>query len=94
MKTALGGWLLGADKQEHIFAIVLDAVDPIDVSPVSVALPALDNIALPVPSAVDSVIAFLTEEHVRTCIAVYAVVTISTNHRVVACPGVQHVRGC
>src|SRR5918998_3316868 len=90
----LGGWLLGANKQEHGFAIVLDAVDLIDVGRIVLAKPTLHNIHCLVPGAVDRVIAVVTEEHVRTGIAVYAVVTVSANHRVVACPSVEHVRGC
>src|SRR5215204_1895807 len=86
---ALPGNLL--DTQEDVFAVLLDPVGLIDVGCVVVALPALDNILSPVPDTVDRVIAFVTEEHVSTGIAVYAVVTFSTNHRVVASASVEHV---
>src|SRR5215216_4836613 len=77
--------------QEDVFAVVLDPVDLIYVARVVFALPALHNILSPVPAAVDRVIAFVTEEHVRTGIAVYAVVTFSANHRVVTSSCVEHV---
>src|SRR5215216_6928863 len=77
--------------QEDMFAVVLDPVDLIYVGRVVFALPALHNILSPVPGAVDRVIVFITEEHVSTGIAVYAVVTFSANHRVVASSGVEHV---
>src|SRR5215216_502486 len=87
-------WTLLADKQEDVFAVLLDPVDLIDVGRVRGALPALHNVFYPITGAVDRVVAFLTEELVGTGIAIYVVVTSPANHRVVASPGVEQVRSC
>src|SRR5215218_10831648 len=80
-----------AHSQEDVFAVLLDPVFLIDVGRVGLATPALDNIPYPVPG-VYRVVALVTEEPVRTGIAIYAVVTLSADYRVVASPGVEDVR--
>src|SRR3712207_5323467 len=85
--------LLLADAQEDCFAVVVDAVDLVDVGSV-VASAAVHNILCPVPNAVDRVLAEVAQERVRTGIAVYGVVAFPAKHRVVANAGVEQVRGC
>ena len=80
-----------ADKQEDVFAVILDAVDLIYVGCVGLAKPALHDITRLIPGAVDRIVALVTEELVRAGIAVYAVVAIPANHRVVASAGVEQV---
>src|SRR5215203_360405 len=83
-----------AHTQEDVFAVLLDPVDLIDVGRVFLAMAALHDIPYPVPGAVDCVVFVVAVERVSTGIAVYAVVTVSANHRVVASPGVKDVRTC
>src|SRR5687768_3557187 len=85
---------LGAHTQEDVLAVLLDPVDLIYVGRVVLANPALHDIPCLVAEAVDRVIAFVTEERVRTAIAVDAVVAIPANHRVVASSSVEQVRTC